>query len=143
MQFTTKIMTAFVFMLLTICSLQAQRPEGGGRGGDPKERANQQTDRMVEALDLSAAQGEKIKALNLEYADKMLLARKEARESGNREGMRTIMQTMRKEQNEKLKKYLTAEQLAKWEKMLADRPQRKRGEGRKKKGKEKAIEGNE
>jgi len=106
MQFTTKIMTAFVFMLLTICSLQAQRPEGGGRGGDPKERANQQTDRMVEALDLSAAQGEKIKALNLEYADKMLLARKEARESGNREGMRTIMQTMRKEQNEKLKKYL-------------------------------------
>ncbi|MFK7984172.1 MAG: DUF4890 domain-containing protein [Saprospiraceae bacterium] len=124
MQIIKKIGTIFVFALLTINALQAQRPDGGGRGGDPKERANQQTDRMIEALDLSAAQGEKIRALNVAFADKMLVARKEARESGDREAMRATIQTMRKEQNEKMKKYLTAEQVTKWEKILAERPER-------------------
>jgi len=135
MQFTKKIAVTFVFALLTFCALYAQRSEGGGRGDDPKERANQQTDRMIEALDLSTAQGEKIRTLNLEFADKMLAARTEARESGDRESMRETMQTMRKEQNEKMKKYLTAEQVTKWEQILAERANRPRGEGRKRRGK--------
>lgn len=135
MQIIKKLLTIFVFVLLTINALQAQRPNGGGRGGDPKERANQQTERMIEALDLSAAQGEKISALNLAYAEKMLAARKAARESGDREAMRATMQTMRKEQNEALKKYLTAEQVTKWEKLLTERPQS--GEREKRRGKRK------
>jgi len=119
------------FALLTFYTLQAQRPEGGRRGGDPKERVNQQTDRMIESLDLSTAQGEKIRALNLEFAENMITARKEAMESGDRESMRATMQTMRKEQNEKMKKYLTAEQITKWEGILAKRQDRPRREGRK------------
>ena len=131
MQVSKKIILSFVLALLAFSTIQAQRPEGGRRGGDPKERANQQTDRMIESLDLSAAQGEKIRALNLEYADKMVVARKEAMESGDRASMRTTMQTIRKEQNEKMKKYLTAEQVTKWEEILAERQDRPRGEGRK------------
>ena len=132
MQMTKKIAFTFVLAFLALSSLEAQRPEGGGRqGGDPKERANQQTDRMIDALDLSAAQGEKIRALNLAFADKMLAARTEAREAGDWESMRETMRTMRKEQNEKMKKYLTAEQVTKWEAILAERANRPRGESRK------------
>ncbi len=143
MQMINKITITFLLILFTLNISYAQRPEGGGRGGDPKERANQQTDRMIESLDLSVAQGTKIRALNLEFADKMMAARDKARAAGDRESMRSTVQTMRKEQNEQLKKYLTAEQVSKWEKILAERPERvrrERGQGRGK-GKKKDKEG--
>lgn len=143
MQIIKKILVTFLSVLFTLSIGFSQRPNGGGRGGDPKERANQQTDRMIESLDLSAAQGTKIRALNLEFVDKMMLARDKARTAGDRESMRATMQTMRKEQNEQLKKYLTAEQVTKWEKILAERPERisrERGQ-RKGKGKKKDKEG--
>ena len=128
MSIFNKITYSFLLVLFILNTAYAQRSDGEGRRGDPTERANQQTDRMIEALDLSAAQGTKIRALNLEYAEKMVAARKEAREAGDREAMRASMQAMRKEQNEQLKKYLTGEQVTKWEKILAERPQRERGE---------------
>ena len=60
MQKINKIALPLLLLLLFTFNLSyAQRPEGAGRGGDPKERANQQTDRMIESLDLSTAQGAK------------------------------------------------------------------------------------
>lgn len=137
MQIIKKIAFTFLVALFTLSISYAQRPDGGGRGGDPKERANQQTDRMIESLDLSAAQGTKIRTLNLEFVDKMMAAREKARATGDRESMRATMQTMRKKQNEQLKKYLTAEQVTKWEKILAERPERVSRERGQRKGKSK------
>lgn len=138
MNLTKKIFFTLVFACLTILTIQAQpaRGEGGRRGGDPTERANRQSEKMIEDLDLSTAQGEKIKAVNLEYAEKMQTMRTEARESdAGREGMREKMKALFADQQKALKKYLTAEQAEKWEKIQADRPARGPREGRKGKGK--------
>ena len=72
-----------------------------------------------------------------------MAARDKARATGDRESMRATMQAMRKEQNEQLKKYLTVEQVTKWEKILAERPERaRRARGQRKgKGKKKEKEG--
>ena len=121
--------------------MNAQPPGGrDGRKMDPKERANQQSDRMIKELDLSTAQGEKIKALNLEYAEKTQAAREEARAAGDRASMRETMKALRTEQNEKLKKYMTAEQVEKWEKILAERPnsRNRKGKGNRKSKEEKS-----
>ena len=95
---------------------------------------------MIKDLDLSAAQGEKIKALNIAFAEKQVAARKAAREAGgDRAAMREKMQGLRAAHQTDLKKYLTAEQVAKWEKIQAERPNRdgqrrgRRGEERKNK----------
>lgn len=141
MNLTKKAFLTLIFACLTIFTIQAQSPrgEGGGRGGDPTERANRQSEKMIEDLDLSTAQGEKIKAVNLEFAAKMKTMRAEVMESGaGREGMREKMMTLRTEQKTALKKYLTAEQAEKWEKIEAERPARGPREGRKGKGKKKS-----
>jgi len=139
MNLTKKIIATLTFAFLMILTLQAQptRGEGGRRGGDPTERANRQSERMIEQLDLSAAQGEKIKTANLKFAEKMKTMRTEIMESGEgREGMRAKMKALREEQKTELKKYLTAEQVEKWEKIEAERPKRGPREGRRGKKKE-------
>ncbi len=49
MNLTKKIFLTLVFAGLTILTIQAQpaRGEGGRRGGDPTERANRQSERMI------------------------------------------------------------------------------------------------
>ena len=144
MNLAKKVFITLVFACLSILTIQAQpaRGEGGGRGGDPTERANRQSERMIEDLDLSTAQGEKIKAVNLEFAEKMKTMRAEIRASGaGWEGMREKMQELRTAQKTALVKYLTAEQAEKWEKIQAERPERGQREGRRGKNKRKKTEG--
>ena len=113
----------------------------GERGGTIEERVAKQTQRMTESLELSTAQREKIKAVNLKYAEKMAAIRKEVRASGDWESMREVMPTLRAQQNEEINKYLTTEQSEKWTTLQKER-ETKRGErrGKRKKGKkEKGI----
>jgi len=143
MNLTKKVFITLVFACLSILTIHAQpaRGEGGGRGGDPTERANRQSERMIKDLDLSTAQGERIKAVNLEFAGKMKTMRAEIRESGaGWEGMREKMQELRAAQKTALVKYLTTEQAEKWEKIQAERPERGQREGRRGKNKKKKTE---
>ena len=112
-----------------------ERGRRGERGGTIEERVAEQTKRMTEALDLSTAQGEKIKAVHLKYAEKMASIRKEVRESGDWETMREIMPAIREQQNEEINKYLTTEQREKWTVVQKER-EAKRGERREKRKKE-------
>lgn len=144
MSLTKELFVTLAFICLTILAVQAQPPrgEGGRRGGDPAERANRQSERMIKSLDLSAAQGEKIKSVNLEYAEKMQTIRTQARkEDTDREEMREKMKALRVEQKTALKKYLTAEQLEKWEQLQKERPQQGKREGRRGKGKKEKSNG--
>jgi len=125
-----------VFSSSLLSAQPGERGRRGDRGGTIEERVAEQTQRMVEALDLSNAQGEKIKAVNLKYAEKMAAIRKEVRESGDWESMREVMPEIRAQQNEEIQKYLTKEQQEKWIAIQKERKE-KRGEWREKRGKRK------
>ena len=121
------VLSFFIFNVLS-----AQRPGGGeGRNGNWKERVEKQTQRMIESLDLSEAQGNKIKEANLEFAQKTRKIRMEARASEDWESMRTEMKQVRAEHQAEIAKYLTAEQLEKWEKIQEERKEKGPRKGRK------------
>lgn len=118
-----------LFCLLTTLPIIAQR---GGFNQDPETRAKKQTQLMVDSLSLSAAQAEKVDAVNLEYAKKMSDMRAEMRsgEQMDREAMRSAMQKLRAEQDEALGKYLTADQAQKWTTLQAEMRNKRGGKGR-------------
>ncbi len=128
-----------LFLILSILCLNQAEAQRGRRNMDPEQLAERQTAMMKDSLVLSEAQVEKIAAVNLLYANKMDEERKKMRNNneGDREAMRsemrTLMQNLRMEQKAELKKYLTAEQFEKWEKIEAAQRDRRRsrGEGRK------------
>jgi len=135
------IIKSILLLSLLICSFSAVHAQrGGGRNMDPQKMSERQTAMMTDSLALSDAQKGKITQVNLEYSKKMIDIRKAARENstGDRSSIRTQMQTLRTEQKAELKKYLTAEQFEKWEKIESNRGQNRRGKGqrgdRRKKG---------
>jgi protein CpxP len=107
----------------------AQQGGGDRRNMDPKEMAERQTNQMKESLKLSAEQIPKVEALNLQYAEKIKVARDEA--GDDRESMRSTMMEMMKEKDVEMKKILTAEQ---WTKFEADRKERMQNRGRGRRG---------
>ncbi len=120
----SKILTAALLLLLAL-STKAQR--GDGRGMDPAQRAEMQTKMMVDSLSLSTKQGEKVKEINLKYANKQKEARS-ANADGDWEKMRATMEALRTEQSAELKTVLTQEQYDRWQKIAAAQGQR-RGPG--------------
>lgn len=110
MKFLLQI-AAFAFFLIGAAALQAQ-PGGGGRAMNPEQRAEQQTVQMKEKLALSDAQAEKVKEINLKYANKAKEAREKA--DGDWEAMRGTMGALRDEQDKELQTVMTQEQWQKW-----------------------------
>lgn len=118
------------FSVLMAVSLTATAQQPGGRrggGGDPAQRAEMQTQLMVDSLSLSAKQAEKVKAINLSFAEKQKAARANNQE-GDWEKMRATMDSLRNEHNAELKTVLTAEQYNHWL-MVAERQFKGRGPG--------------
>lgn len=148
MKITAKLfLLVFALIIASFSSLEAQR---GGRGGSPEERAERQTKMMTDSLTLSTAQVKKVTEINLKYAKLTAETRRAARENmdpdGDREAqrasMREMFQKIKAEQKDELKVILTSDQMAKFEKIEANRNS-KRGErgkrgkrgGKKRKGK--------
>ncbi len=78
-----------------------------------EDMSKMQTERMKKDLNLSDKQTDEVSAINLKFAKKMEMQRKNS--NGNRESMREQMMTMRKEKNAALQKILSNDQ---YEKML-------------------------
>lgn len=100
----------------------------GRKGTDkPEDKADIETHRMKEKLDLSDKQAEKVKKINLEYAQKLEKARQE--KDGDREQMQNMTAKIHQEKADKMKAVLSKEQYQKFEKMHSDkegkRPERK------------------
>lgn len=107
---------AIATLFIASLSLHAQQgppPGGGGRGMSPEQRAEQQTTVMKDSLSLSTKQLEKVKEINLKYANKMKAAR-DANQEADREQMRATMDTIHSEHNAELKTVLTKEQYDQW-----------------------------
>lgn len=122
-----KILLAASMLLLAFNS-QAQ---GGGRNGgrDPIQRAEMQTKIMVDSLSLSTKQGEKVKEINLKYANKQTEAR-QANTDGDWEQMRAKMDALRTEQNTELKTVLTQSQFDHWQKISEEMAKHRGGNGK-------------
>ncbi len=108
----------------------AQRGPGGGQGRmqmSAADLAEKQTKWMSDILDLSERQLQKVKEINMKYAEKMMNERQSA--VGNREAMRSLMMKLTKEKDEELKKVLTDDQLALLQKKRREAMQNRKGGG--------------
>lgn len=121
-----------VFSLAQAQRNTGQRPSKDGAGGgpgrmDPAERVERQTQRLNEALTLSADQIAKVKAIYTKNAEEQRKAFEKARAAGeqvDREKMREQMRTSMTKQDNEIKALLTAEQKEKFEKYVKEREER-------------------
>lgn len=134
--FLSAVMTLIVASSLNLVIAQP----GGGNGGpnmDPAEMAKRQTERMTTALELSEEQAASIQEINMTYANIMVEARENR--TGDREEMRATMEGIRTDRDAEIKTVLTEEQYATFvelaAKQRANRGERGKGEGRKRKEK--------
>ncbi len=111
-----------ISLLMTVLFMVGSMAMGqGGRNMDPKQRAEQMTERMVKDYSLTDAQKEKVHTLNLEMSESM------SKITGDdRDKRRTEMQSIREKYNKKLKDVLTDEQYQKYLKDEEERRQRMR-----------------
>lgn len=104
--------------LLMVCGVVMAQGQRGDRNMDPKQFAQQMTERMVKDYSLTDAQKETVESLNLDMAQKM----RETMSSGDREAGREQMQKIREDYNTKLKEVLTEEQYKLHEEAEKNRP---------------------
>lgn len=136
-----------MLVLVGATTMAQEKKERQHRGGindmTPEQVATLQTKKMTLALDLSEAQQGQIQALNLENAKARkakMEKRKAAKEEGERKkptseerfSMANARLDAQLAQKEEMKKILSEEQMAKWEKMKHGKRKHK---GRKGKGK--------
>ena len=114
-------------------NLQAQGQ--GQRNMDPAARAQQRVELLTQKIQITAAQGEQIKAILLkQYADTNELRTKAQASGGDMASMRTQMQALRDESDKKVDAVLTATQKTAYKALVAEenaaRGQRRQGGGR-------------
>ena len=104
--------------------------QGGGQGGgfqQSPERIAQNQERMKTELKLNDKQFADYKKIDEEMRKKQADVRQNA--AGDREKMQAENLKLRTEQNEKMKKILTADQFKKYEELMAQQQQRGQGGG--------------
>lgn len=121
-----KTLKGFIVCLLLGISYGGFAQEQGGRGNfqnvSAEERAKTTVERLTKELSLEKPQQDSIYVLTLEQANIDKAAFESA--NGDREKVRSIMQTNRATYNNKIKKFLTAEQLEKYNKLEEERSSR-------------------
>ena len=136
--------------LLTITAQADERERGPGKGQRPEQRGKggERPDRsaaITKALGLNDKQAEQMKKLQVEQRAAFGKLMTEARESGNREGVREKFGALREEYQRKMRAILTEEQAKKMDEMRRrpqGRPgQRPGGEGKGRPGKRPDGEG--
>ena len=127
MKITKRILPTLLLLLATVFVLQAQKL---GRNIDPEKMAEKQAAHMTEKLSLDEEQAEKVKAINLKYAE--LAKANQEKVKAERETMRAERQKTQEAKKAELKEVLTEEQFAEMEKMHAARAEKvkMRKEGR-------------
>ena len=105
---------------------QVAPPERAPRGERPRltpeQRVERQTARLTEELSLTEDQAARLKAVNLEFAEKRHAMREVAREERRAEA-----EGMRAKHDAAVKGILTAEQFANYEKLMDERASKRKG----------------
>ena len=121
-----KLIFIILFAVLGTAAMYAQQ----GQRTTPEERAKTQTEALVKELSLTQEQTVKVDSINLRHAK--LSQEIISNVSGNREALQAMQRAMTEnnaKQNAATKAVLTAEQITKYEKWLAEQPDRVIGAG--------------
>jgi len=113
-----KLIFIILFAVLGTAAMYAQQ----GQRTTPEERAKTQTEALVKELSLTKEQTVKVDSINLRYA--RLSQEVISNAGGDREAMQRAMTENYGKQTAATKAVLTAEQVTKYEKWLADQPER-------------------
>ena len=113
-----KLTFIFLFAGLGTAAMYAQQ----GQRTTPEERAKTQTEALVKELSLTQEQTVKVDSINLRHT--RLIQEIISNANGDREAMQKAMTENNAKQTAATKAVLTAEQVAKYEKWLADQPER-------------------
>lgn len=111
------LMAAFLLTVSAVAFAQQPSREGMGKqrgGGDPMQRAEKQTKMMVDSLSLSSKQAEKVKDINMKYAEKQQQIRNSTQD-GDWDKMRASMDSVRIAQDAEIKSVLTKSQYEQWQ----------------------------
>lgn len=123
MKVTFKAFALSVLVFASFSTLQAQR--GPGRDATPETRATKQTERMKQDLGLTDEQAEKIKEINLKYAQKAEESRKA--QATEREKKRAERDAVQAEHQKEIESVLTKEQREKWTQIRKERKEGRNG----------------
>ena len=111
----------FSILIFSFCCLAgnfAQQSSGEEpKMPDPKDMAQNETDRMKKGLLLTDSQTVKINLVNLKFAQQRLDMVKEVRESGDVTQIQNKVEGLELAKNEDLRPILTEEQMKKWPKL--------------------------
>ena len=117
-----KTISRLTFTFLFIGLGTAAMAQPGGQRMTLEERAKTQTEALVKELSLTKEQTAKVDSINLRYA--RLSQEVISNASGDMAAMQRAMTENREKQTAATKAALTAEQVTKYEKWLADQPER-------------------
>ncbi|WP_320112737.1 hypothetical protein [Draconibacterium orientale] len=119
---------AFLLVAVLIGTTVAMaQNRGGQRQFDPEEMAKRQTAQFKTELELNDTQAEKMEKVLLKSYNEMTTLRQEMTGEEDRTKMREKMTEWRANQQKELKKILTDEQFAKYEKLMEERRANRRG----------------
>src|ERR1044071_8366495 len=112
------LILALCFGMQAVATAQeAHKRKGSGHSNiTPEQRAEKQTAKMQQALQLSDAQKKEVYQLNLQSAQEMQAARKEARD-----GKKEKFKAMHERKEARLKSSLSADQSKKYQQMQEER----------------------
>ena len=102
-----------VIMMVSLSTMQAQKPGKGAGQAPPEQRAANITARMKTELKLTPAQEPKILAINLKIAKKM----DELKKISDEKARHKAVGELNKQREEEYKTVLTADQLKSYDKM--------------------------
>ncbi|MDN5202391.1 hypothetical protein QQ008_13475 [Fulvivirgaceae bacterium BMA10] len=114
-------LTLFVFGLMIQTSYAQNRQRL-----TPEERSERETSQIFASITtLSEEQKDQVKEISLKYSKSMSETMQNNR--GDREAMRSAMQSLRSEKDKELKEVFTEEQFAQYEKLRKEAGDRRRG----------------
>lgn len=120
----------FSFLLVLVSVDQADAQRRGNRRAQlaPEDVAKNRTEEMKKVMTLSDEQVEKVKDINLTYAEKIAELRSEAANSRDRRAMMEAMRPVNEEWDKEIKALVTEVQWEKWaEHVEKQRQNRRRG----------------
>lgn len=127
-------MKKVIFALLVLIAFNAQAQKNGSENRSnmtPEEMATSRTKQMTADLDLTEEQQKEVLAINLKNAEtfgKLRGKRRSDLSEDERSALRSKMKEMQTENQKAMKKILTDEQYAKWDKMQKERMNRARNQ---------------